>query len=296
MAISKRLIREWAFETTRQETTKPIKEQLERIEFLVRAIAEDKKPGMILCGPPGWGKTFTVRNVLKQMGIEPVITSINNEHAFVQTLYEHRYAPVIVVDDSDQLASRPSCLNIAKGAFGHDHQLVWNSREAQKFGLPTRFKIRSRLIWISNLDYDTPTSRREDLQAHWGALASRGIRPVWLDTKTNPEDAFRFIVNLTCTSPSMWHLRQPLNKSQSEEVIRFFCDQRNHFLEISPRTMTHIISAFHVARNDVKQREFLLGELVSATSQRNLPEIVPPTIVRKDGWRDVPEVCMGASS
>jgi hypothetical protein len=195
---------------------------------------------MNLCGPPGWAKTFTVRNVLRQIGIEPIVTTVNNEHAFVWTLMLNADAPVIVADDTDQLASRPSCLNIAKGAFGPDHEVVWESREAQKLGFE-RFKIKSRLIWISNRDYANPTSRREDLQTHWDALASRGIRPVWLDT-TNQEDAFRYVIHLACTSPSMWHLKQPLDKSNSEKVVRFFCDNRDRLLEISPRAMTHVLA------------------------------------------------------
>jgi hypothetical protein len=265
----------------------PLKDQFANIEFLVKALAEDTLPGMILCGSPGWAKTFTVRNVLRQMGIEPVLISINNEHALVETLYMHRHAPVIVVDDSDQLATRPTCLNIIKGAFGPDHEVIWNSREAQKLGLE-RFKIRSRLIWISNRDYTDSESRREDLQVHWGALASRGIRVVWIDTK-DKEDAFKYVVNLACTSPAMWHLKRPLNKADSEEVIRFFCDYRDRLLEISPRVMTHIIAAFHVARDDVKQRNSLLAELVSPTSMRRyIPEITVPTIVGRGKWRDVP--------
>jgi hypothetical protein len=262
-----------------------LKEQFERVEFLVRAVAEDKLPGMILCGPPGWAKTFTVRRALRTAGIEPVITTVNNEHAFVHTLMMNSRAPVIVADDTDQLASRPTCLNIAKGAFGPDHTVVWESRMAQKLGLQ-RFKISSRLIWISNRDYTNAASCREDLQAHWGALASRGIRPVWLDT-TDQEDAFRYVVRLACTSSAMWHLKQPLGKAKSEAAMRWFCESRNHFLEMSPRCMMHVISAFHVARDDIKQRDSLLAELVGLEPPRKLAEIVVPTL---DGhrWINVP--------
>jgi hypothetical protein len=278
-----------------------LKDQFDHIEFIVKAIAEGKRPGMIICGPPGWGKTFTVRNVLKQIDIDPPFVTINNEHAFVQTLYTYRHAPVIVADDTDQLALRPTCLNIAKGAFGPDHTVIWESRAAQKLGLE-RFKIKGGLIWISNRDYTDSKSRREDLQAHWGALESRGILPIWLDT-TDQEDAFRYVVRLACTSPEMWHLKQPLNKAESEEVMRWFCAYRNRLLEISPRAIKHVIDAFHLARNDIKQREHILAELVtpntdaaydfdsgkwSPMNMRNLAKIVPPTIVRKDIWRDVP--------
>jgi hypothetical protein len=124
-----------------RQARQPIKEQFERIEFLVKAVAEDKLPGMILCGPPGWAKTFTVRRVLRHAAIEPVSISINNEHALVETLSVHRRDPVFVADDTDQLASRPTCLNLIKRAFGPDHEVIWNSRKAQELGYE-RFKVK----------------------------------------------------------------------------------------------------------------------------------------------------------
>jgi hypothetical protein len=100
-------------------------------------------------------------------------------------------------------------------------------------------------------------------------LASRGIRPIWLDT-SDQEDAFKYVIHLACTSPAMWHLRQPLNKINAESVMRFFCDNCNRLLEVSPRMMTQVISAFHVARDDIKVRDSLLSELLSPEPLRKL--------------------------
>ena len=86
----------------------------------------------------------------------------------------------------------------------------------------------------------------------------------------------------------MWHLKQPLGKINSEKILRFFCEHRNDLLEISPRAMTQVISAFHVARDDIKQRDSL-AELVGLDPPRELEAIVVPTL---DGhtWINVPDV------
>ena len=271
----------------KQTATSSLREQFERVEILVRAIAEDKHPGLILCGGPGLGKTHTVRSVLKQAGIEPVVTTANNEHALVFTLRQNQCAPVFLLDDTDSLAGRPACLNVVKGAFGPDHEVVWDSREAQKsFGHGLRFKIKGRLIWISNRNYTNAETRRNELQDHWGALASRGIRPLFIDT-SDQIDLFKYIVYLACTSPRLWQGNQPLNKATSEKVVRFFIDRRNYLLELSPRTLSHIIGIFR-ATDQIAERNVLLKELLAPKSVRELPAIPYPTIIGKGQWRDVP--------
>ena len=281
-------------------TTKPLKDQFKRIERRIRAIAKGTTSagGTIICGPPGWGKTYTVRRILQQEGSGWVPLSINNEHALVMRLWANRDKSVFVADDTDQLATRLTCLNIIKGAFGPDREVIWDSRKAQDTGRPpSQFKLtgQGRLIWISNENYADLKNRRKDLEAHWRALASRGIRPIWLGT-TDQEDAFRYIVRLACTTPSMWHLQQPLGKVKAEAVIRFFCDNRDHLLELSPRTLTDfIIDAFHTYRDDIEARESELKELLSDEPQRKIPPITVPTIVGHT-WQDVPEVRGSSSS
>jgi hypothetical protein len=43
-----------------------------------------------------------------------------------------------------------------------------------------------------------------------------------------------------------------------------------------------------VARDNIKQRDSLLAELVSLDPVRSLLEIVPPTIVGRGQWQNVP--------
>jgi Cdc6-like AAA superfamily ATPase len=81
-------------------------EQFKRLEILVTATAKGTFPGVILCGPPGWGKTYTIKTILKKLDVEPARITVNNDHAFVQALDLYKDAPVILLDDTDQLATR----------------------------------------------------------------------------------------------------------------------------------------------------------------------------------------------
>ena len=107
-----------------------IKELFHIAKRLVILTGEDKCPGFILCGPPGWGKTSLVKATLRQMGIEPVMLSVLNAHALVHSLMKQPCAR-FVVDDSEGVAT-PTCANVVKAAFGPDREVVWDTREAQK--------------------------------------------------------------------------------------------------------------------------------------------------------------------
>jgi hypothetical protein len=98
---------------------------------------------------------------------------------------------------------------------------------------------------------------------------------------------FKYVVCLACTSPAMWNTDQKLNKATSEKVVRFFMDRRNYLLELSPRTLTHIIGIFR-ATDQIEQRNVLLKELLASKPVRELPVIPYPTIIGKGQWRDVP--------
>jgi hypothetical protein len=267
------------------DTAEPLQEQFRLIDFKIRATGDGSLPGFILCGPPGWGKSYLVKKTLRAMGIEPMPISIQNEHALIHSLSKHRSERVLLLDDSDQLPSRPSCMNILKGAFGPDREVVWDSREAQKeFGHGLRFKVKSGLIWVSNINYTDPTTRKAG-DAHWNAMLSRGIRPNWLDT-TNEQDALSYIVHLATNGQMIFSESNPqrFDKPTSETIVRLFIERRDFWKELSPRCMGNIIKIFSSGRAGSELRYALLKELLAPRPVRQLREIPCPKIVGKGVW------------
>ena len=214
------------------------------------------------------------------MDIEPATITVNNEHAFVQALMLHQNAPVILLDDTDQLATRKTCINIAKGAFGPSHEVVWNAANVH-----IRFPIKGRLIWISNLDYTN--SRHGDLETHWQALISRGIRPIWIDT-SDELDAFRYIIETATTMVAARGRSDALNKKDAEGVLRILIDNRNYWKELSPRTVARVIEVCSKTRNDADTRHRLLTEEITGKPIRSLPSLPYPTIVGRGVWTIAP--------
>ena len=48
------------------ETAGPLQEQFRHIDIKIRATGDGPLPGFILCGPPGWGKSYLVKKTLRQ--------------------------------------------------------------------------------------------------------------------------------------------------------------------------------------------------------------------------------------
>jgi hypothetical protein len=194
-------------------------------------------------------------------------------------------------------------MNVAKGAFGPDHEVLWDSREAQKiYGRGLQFKIKGRLIWISNLNFANPETRNADMEAHWGAMASRGIRPIWIDT-SDDVDAFKYIIRLATVTPDgpgphpireIWQMGQKLPKRYCEAILKYFIDNQNVLLELSPRTLRRMIETIGATRTPIEgmtaaeQQITLMSEFVSDKKLRELDPIPYPTIAGGGCWNNVP--------
>jgi hypothetical protein len=262
-----------------------IETQFALVGDAIEAVVAGHQKLQLICGGAGIGKTFAVEAKLKSLGVPIVPVSVNNEHSFVELLWRYGDAPAIFLDDSDQLANRPACANIAKTAFGQGH-VTWESRKAQAEGDPPRhFKVRCGLIWCSNLDYTNEAVLHEKMHAHWRALLSRGLSPIWIDT-SNPTEVFRYVVRLA-TNGRMLH-KLCMSKVASEKAVALFIECRDYWNEITPRQMMHIASACRLFEKDDMKLAMHLKKFLSAKRERELDGIPYPTIVGAGVWRDVP--------
>lgn len=278
-------------------TTEPLEKQFEHIAFRVRSVVQGHYPGIVLCGAPGIGKTFTVRKILEEQGLKEgtqfIGLSISSDKKFHQFLSAYRHIPVSIIDDSEGFGRRREVLNAAKGAFGSDHKVYHDYLD--DFPNPIT-DIQLRPIWCTNVDYTNLKTRRADLQVHWEALISRGIHPIYIDT-SDQFDLFKYIVRIAClaneqphTTGNMWGGKLRLKKETAEEVIRFFIDQRNYFKDLSPRTMAEIIKHYKATEHQDRNNRvpLLRGELNNSPRNPPIPAIPYPTIIGAGKWRDIP--------
>jgi len=154
-----------------QESRFSINERFGFVSDMVTMLANGAQASVVVTGPGGLGKSFTVNQTLTANGFKDVSTLedfavgavIKTNKAFrvikgystpkglYRTLYENRDG-VIVFDDCDSVLKDPVSLNLLKGALdSYSRRIISWRADIKDEDLPTSFEFKGRVIFISNL-------------------------------------------------------------------------------------------------------------------------------------------------
>ena len=154
-----------------QESRFSINERFGFVSDMVTMLANGAQASVVVTGPGGLGKSFTVSKTLNACGFKDVSTLedfavgtvIKTNKAFrvikgystpkglYRTLYENRDG-VIVFDDCDSVLKDPVSLNLLKGALdSYSRRIISWRADIKDEDLPTTFEFKGRIVFISNL-------------------------------------------------------------------------------------------------------------------------------------------------
>ena len=147
-----------------------INERFGFVSDMVTMLSLGDQASVIVTGPGGLGKSFTVTQALRQSGLQDVsltedfevgetlsknsyrvIKGYSTPKGLYRTLYENRNG-VIVFDDCDSVLKDPVSLNLLKGALdSYSRRIISWRADLRDDDLPTTFEFKGRVIFISNL-------------------------------------------------------------------------------------------------------------------------------------------------
>lgn len=204
---------------------------------------------MIVSGPPGVGKSFTVeREVEKAQLIDQiagkrlraeVVKGSATPIGLYQTLYKFSDKNcVLVFDDCDSILLDDVSLNLLKGALdsGKKRKISWLSESSalRREGIPDSFEFRGSVIFITNLKFDAMKSQK--LRDHLDALQSRcHYLDLTLDTM---RDKLLRIRQIAGTGDLFGDYE--FENGEEQEVIAFMELHQNRLREMSLRMATKI--------------------------------------------------------
>lgn len=171
---------------TDEERIAEIAERFQILDDMTKAILNGDIRSMIVSGPPGVGKSFTIEQEIEKASLFDTLADRKLKNTIVkgnatalglyQTLYHYSDANCVVVfDDCDSILFDDVCLNLLKGALdsGKKRKISWlaESHTLRKEGIPTSFNFQGGVIFITNIKFDQVRSQR--LKDHLEALQSR---------------------------------------------------------------------------------------------------------------------------
>lgn len=156
------------------------------IARMVTEVAANRCPSLIISGPPGVGKTFTVMKTINtyQNHIAPFLSKELNHSVCSGTmtpinlykfLYENRSKnSILVLDDMDSVFNNETSLNLLKAALDlSENKTIGYYSEShilRREKIPNEFVFEGSVIFLTNIDFKTGP---KSLQPHFEALLSR---------------------------------------------------------------------------------------------------------------------------
>lgn len=248
-AVSEVVAEAKALSQNDDERIAEIAARFEILNDMSKACIAGEIRAMIVSGPPGVGKSFTVeREVEKAQLIDQlagkrlraeVVKGSATPIGLYQTLYKYSDKNcVLVFDDCDSILLDDVSLNLLKGALdsGKKRKISWLSESSalRREGIPDSFEFRGSVIFITNLKFDGMKSQK--LRDHLEALQSRcHYLDLTLDTM---RDKLLRIRQIAATGDLF--ADYDFEAGEEQEVIAFMERHQNRLREMSLRMATKI--------------------------------------------------------
>ena len=238
---------------TEEERNARIRKRFAMQEKLVDRVINGTVRSLVVSGPPGVGKSFTVEQALAPLldknnndedngigskrGIRVLSGTVSVPGLIIAAWDTHKKGDVLVFDDCDDLFRDETGLNILKGILDTS-QKRWvkynkNATWMDDMGIPKEFEYSGAVIFLSNLDFDIEIQRGSRLAPHLLAFIDRSL---FLNLTLRTQDDF--LTRLDHLSTLMVR-----DKGERETIMEFIKDNAPRFHSLSGRLILHAHTA-----------------------------------------------------
>lgn len=241
-----------------------IDERFEFLESFTTRVAKRKAKSLIVTGEGGLGKTFTVNQTLKSLGMQDLsklemkidaldeesdkqfyntIKGYSSPKGLYRTLFENRNR-TIVFDDCDSVLQIPVALNLLKGALdSYDTRIIcWNAEAFGDDDLPRSFEFKGGVIFISNM----PKYKIDQ------AVRSRALACVDLSMTTDQK--LERMATIIKSPTFMSEIEMKVKKA----ALALLSKMRHDAKELSMRTLISVITVAADGGNWEREAEYLI--------------------------------------
>jgi hypothetical protein len=201
-------------------------------------------PSLIVSGPPGLGKSHTIREKLATMPDvehDVISGSISAVGLFI-ALWNMREGGVVVLDDADDAFRDETCLNILKAALDSSprRMISWRKRAQwlEDEGIDSTFEFAGQVVFLTNVDFEAAIASGRRDSNHYAALLDRSMY-LSLTIRTRRDYIVR--IRQVCEGKDgMLQKDMGLTKDQANEVLDYMEDNQTRFYNLSLRLVRQV--------------------------------------------------------
>ena len=247
-----------------------LRDRFEALEVMAEATGKGINRSLIVSGPAGLGKSFTVEAKLEELESKghsvTYIKGYVRPLALYKLLYETRHAKsVLVFDDSDSVFYDDVSMNLLKGACDSTDRRVlhWLSKSIEKEedeegeSIPEKFEFEGSVIFITNYDFDAMIASGNKLAPHFEALVSRS-HYLDLAMKTKMD----YIVRIKQVVRGGMLKSRGFNAAEETMILEFIVNNMERLRELSLRMVVKISGLYKMDKKNWQK-------LASQTCMRN---------------------------
>lgn len=227
---------------TDEQIDRKLRDRFDVLEVITNAALSGDINSLIVSGPAGLGKSYTVEKCLEEWDPSErnhtVIRGYVKATGLFKTLYQYRRkGQVIVFDDSDSLFLDDATLAMLKAVCDStDRRRVSYLAEFNMVDddtatvIPRQFQFDGTIVFISNLDFDAIADKGGKLAPHLTAMISRS-HYIDLAMKTRRD----YLIRMKQVIKQGLLKKRGLSRAQEKKVVAFIEDNQDHIREFSLR-------------------------------------------------------------
>lgn len=233
---------------TDEEIEKRLCARQRNYEELVSAVFQNNVPSLIVSGPPGTGKSYTVKLKAEQRDVDVDLrTSTISPPGLYKAFYANKDGGIVVFDDCDEAFANEESMNILKAALDSTEKrvLCWskNAPWLENEDIPDRFEFNGSAIFLTNQDMIRQAARGNKMSKHFEALISRCI---YLDLGMH--SAREIMIRIKQIAPELLQSKG-FKKKEIEEILDFMEENKERFFLFSLRELHKISQLYRTGSN-----------------------------------------------
>lgn len=243
------------FETDAQINER-IRSRFEILEQLSKAATAGEVRALIVSGPAGLGKSFTVEKAISDYDPNSVNSTIIKGYVKATGLYKLLYqyrepGKVIIFDDADTIFFDETSLNLLKAVCDSTEKRIVSYLsegtlidEDSAVRIPKQFEFNGTIVFITNYDFDAMIDRNHKLTPHLQAMISRAH---YIDLSMKSERDYLIRIKQVVAEGLLDNIG--LDKSAQNDVMHFIGKNSERLRELSLRIALKVGSIRKTSKN-----------------------------------------------